>query len=498
MLARTLKSPFIAGVAAIGLMVPPAWAQTRSADDLVSLTAHEAAAEIAAGRLASVDLVRALVARTKEQAGLNAIITLNEAGALARAAELDADRGAGWSRGPLHGVPLAIKDNINAQGLPTTAGTPALENFVPAANAPVLQKLVDAGAIVLAKTNMHELAFGITSNNARFGPVGNAHDPARVAGGSSGGTGAAIAARMAPAGLGTDTGGSIRIPAALNGIVGLRPTIGRYPGVGIVPIALTRDTAGPMARNVADVALLDGVISGGETAVSPAELRGMRLGLAPNMLADLAPETSRLFDEAVAKLKAAGVEIVEADVPNLFALNETISLAIAAYEFKRDVAAFLAEHRVGVDLPGVAARIASPDVKGIVDTFVLGPKAVPEEAYRQALTQGRPLLQKAYADYFANNKVDALIFPTTPLPAAPKGQDETVELNGKQVSTFFTYIRLTDPGSNAGIPGLSLPIGLTRDRLPVGLELDGPAGSDRRLLAIALAVERVFGTLAPP
>jgi mandelamide amidase len=498
MIAPGLGTRLAVGLVLAGLAAAPAAAQTRAGGDLIELTAREAAAEIAAGRITSVALTQAMIARAKEKASLNAIITLNEAGALARAAELDAERALGRPRGPLHGVALLVKDNINAAGLPTTAGTPALENFVPAANAPVLQKLLDAGAIVLAKTNMHELAFGITSNNARFGAVANAYEPGRIAGGSSGGTAAALAARMAPAGLGTDTGGSVRIPAALNGIAGLRPSLGRYPNSGIVPIAITRDTAGPMARSVGDLVLLDGVIAGAETEMAPAALTGVRLGLARSMLADLDPETSRLFDAAVARVKAAGAEIVEADVPDLFALNEKVSLAIAAFEFKRDLAAFLAEHKTGVDLAAVAARIASPDVKEIVDTFVIGPKAVPEEAYRQALTQGRPLLQQAYADYFAQNKVEAVIFPTTPLPAAPRGQDETVALNGRQVPTFFTYIRLTDPGSNAGIPGLSLPVGFTRERLPVGLELDGPAGSDRRLLALALAMERVFGRLPPP
>lgn len=466
---------------------------------IIELSASEAAGEIAAGRLTSVALTAALLAQAGAKAGLNAFTTLDPAGALAAAQHLDAEHDSNRPRGPLHGVPLAIKDNIVSAALPTTAGTPALAAFVAGHNAPVLERLLNAGAVLLGKTNMHELAFGITSNNPHFGAVGNAYAADRFAGGSSGGTAAAVAARMAPAGLGTDTGGSIRIPAALNGIAGLRPTAGRYPLAGIAPLSATRDTAGPMARTVADLVLLDGVITGAETVLAPADLKGVRLGYAKSLLADLEPETAQLFQAAVEKLRAAGAEIVEADLPNLLALDEKISLIIVAYEFKRDFAAFLAEQKVGLDLGAVAAQVASPDVKGIVDTYIIGPKAIPEPAYRQAMDEGRPALQKAYAEYFARHRLDALIFPTTPLPAAPiRGHDETVELNGRSVSTFFTYIRLTDPGSNAGIPGLSLPIGLTRERLPVGLELDAPAGSDRRLLAIALALERVLGRLPPP
>jgi len=230
--------------------------------ELTELSAAEAAARIRAGTLKSEDLVRALVEVIERKRDLNAFITFDRERAIASAHKADTFAARKSFAGPLHGVPIVVKDNIHVAGLPNSAGTPALRDFVPTRNAPVAEKLIRAGAIVLGKTNMHELAFGITSNNAAFGPARNAYDPSRIAGGSSGGTANAIAARMAAAGLGTDTGGSVRIPAALNGIAGLRPTLGRYSQEGITPIAHTRDTAGPMAREVADLVLLDTIITG--------------------------------------------------------------------------------------------------------------------------------------------------------------------------------------------------------------------------------------------
>src|SRR6185295_9924159 len=315
----------------------------------------------------------------------------------------------------------------------------------------------------------HELAFGITSNNAAFGPARNAYDPSRIAGGSSGGTANAIAARMAAAGLGSDTGGSIRIPAALNGIVGLRPTLGRYAQEGITPIAHTRDTAGPMAREVADLVLLDSVITGARDRVTAAPLQGLRLGVCrPVFFRGLETETERLTEATLDRLQAAGAEIVDVDLPGLVDLNGKISFPVALYEARVDLTRYLKRFRPALDLATLAERIASPDVKGL------------------------------FADAFRKHNIAALVFPTTPLPAAPIGDDETTGLNGERVPTFPTFIQNTDPGSNAGIPGLSVPIGRTPGGLPIGLELDGPVNSDRRLLGIGLALETLLGRLPAP
>jgi mandelamide amidase len=470
------------------------------AQEMTELSAGEAAARIRAGTLKSEDLVRALADVIERRRDLNAFISFDRERALASAHKADTFAARKSFAGPLHGVPIVIKDNIHVAGLPNSAGTPALRDFVPTRSAPVAEKLIRAGAIVLGKTNMHELAFGITSNNAAFGPARNAYDPSRIAGGSSGGTANAIAARMAPAGLGSDTGGSIRIPAALNGIAGLRPTLGRYAQEGITPIAHSRDTAGPMAREVADLVLLDSVITGARDRVTAPPLKGLRLGVCRAVFfRDLEPETERLTEATLDRLQAAGAEIVEVDMAGLVDLNAKISFPVALYEARTDLTRYLKRFRPALDLLTLAERIASPDVKGLfASAIVPGAKdAVPDKAYLDALA-ARPQLQRLYADTFKNHHIAALVFPTTPLPAAPIGDDETTPLNGHPVPTFFTFIQNTDPGSNAGIPGLSVPIGRTTGGLPIGLELDGPANSDRRLLGIGLAVEALLGRLPGP
>lgn len=451
----------------------------------------------ASGSLTTTALVATLLEAAKARAGDNIFITLDEAGARAVAAASDA-AGAAPS-GPLQGVPLVIKDNIAVAGLPNTAGTPALKDWVPATDAPVVARLRAAGAIILGKTNMHELAFGITSNNSAFGAVANAYAPDRIAGGSSGGTGAAIGARLAPAGLGTDTGGSVRIPAALNGISALRPTVGRYPGAGIVPIARTRDTAGPMARSIADLALLDAVITGTTNELPDVAPQSIRLGLAAPFTQGLDPATAAVFETALDQLRQAGVTLVPVDLTHIRDLSDRVGIAIALYEIRRDMPEFLAANETGVTLEGLAAAIASPDVAYVFSEYVTGAGAIPDAVYREAMQDLRPRLQAAYAEVFTRERLDALVFPTVPLAATPIAtSDRTVRLDGVEVPTFPTFIRNTDPGSNAAIPGISLPAGVTADGLPVGLEIDGPAHSDRHLLAVARTIETLLPATPPP
>jgi mandelamide amidase len=490
-------------VAASLLSVATVAARDLDDRDLTRLTVTQAARLIRDGEISSTRLTRALLNAIRANRDLNAFITVNETAALAAARRADQQRQRCDPRelGPLHGVPLAIKDNIHVAGLPNTAGTPGLRDFVPRDHAPVVQALLDAGAVVLGKTNMHELAFGITSNNAAFGAVRTPYDKARFAGGSSGGTGSAIAARLAPGGLGTDTGGSVRIPAALNGIAGLRPTVKRYPQIGITPLASTRDTAGPMARTVADLLLLDSVITRDWRPLPARAPHSIRLGMVPAMFEDLDAETRALTDQALDKLRRAGVTLVQVQMPGLAELNAKIGFPVALFEANRDMTAYLIDYRVGLALESLVAQIASPDVKAVYQGAVLpgAPGAIPAAVYRDAINVYRPQLQQLYADTFKNYAIDALVFPTTPLPASPVvGSDEFVHLNGAKVPTLLTYIRNTDPGSNAGVPGLSLPMALTRGGLPLGLELDGPADSDRELIAVALALEKILGRLAPP
>jgi mandelamide amidase len=473
--------------------------------DLTQLSVTDAAILVRERLVTSAELTAAYIARADANPGLNVYITLDRAGAMAAARRADAALATGRSSGPLHGVPLVVKDNTHVANLPNTAATPALRGFVPKENAPTVQKLVDAGAVVLGKTNMHELAFGISGYNEGFftgEPIGtrNPYDRTRIAGGSSSGTGAAIGGRLAPGGLGSDTGGSVRIPAALSGGAGLRPTIGRYSQEGVTPISHSRDTVGPIAQTVADVALLDAVITGGAQP-KPAPLSAVRLGVyRPYFFKDLDADTRTVTEASLDKLRRVGVTIVDVDMPNLQQTNDAASFPVALYEAYDDLKAYLAKYHAGVTVEQVAAAIASKDVKGTYDTLVL-PRKLPSangmidgaSAYAAAMRDARPALLKVYADTFQRYGIDALIGPTTPAVAAIQGPEAS------SLPTFLLFIRNTDPGSNAGIPGLTIPAGLgSSTGLPVGISLDGPRGSDVRLLAIGMAIERVLGRTPPP
>jgi len=455
---------------------------------LFELGARRAADAIRNGEQTTEALAEALLARCAASP-LNAFISLEAERLRAAARAADKRRQRGERLGPLHGVPLALKDNIDTADFPTTGGTPALAAHRPKRNAPIVQRLLDAGAIVLGKTNLQELAYGPTNNNAAFGPARNPYDPTRIPGGSSGGSAAAVAARLAPAALGTDTGGSIRVPAALCGITSMRPTTLRWSQAGIVPLSHTRDTAGPMARHVADCVLLDGVVTGGPTEVTPAPLKGLRLGL---------PRGYFWENLALARLREAGVVLVEGDVANVAALDAAAGFPIMLYETVIELERYLAEHETGLDFASLMAQVKSPSVKQALASL-RGANAVSEASYREALTKHRPALQETYRRYFRERGVAAMVFPTTPLPAAKIGEDDTVMLNGAPVSTLSTYIRNLAPGSAAGIPGLSLPAGMTKAGLPVGMAIDAPEKSDHQLLAIGLALETVLPELpAPP
>jgi indoleacetamide hydrolase len=496
LLRQCVNANCLAGLALAGAMSAVGAAQAQP-------TATDLARAVCSGKTRSEALVSAALARAKERAELNAFITLDEAGALAASRRADASKGQGCK--PLQGVPIVIKDNIEVAGLPSTAGTPALRAHVPKADAPVAKKLREAGAIVLGKTHMHELAFGISGFNPAFQTgaevgVRNAYDASRSAGGSSSGTGAALGARVVTAGLGTDTGGSVRVPCAFNGCTALRPTVGRYPGAGIAPISHTRDTAGPMALAMADVELLDRVITGAK-AVKAADLKRVRLGLVKPLLANTDTDTQTAFEAALAKLRAAGVTLVEVEMPQLMELNGAVSFPIAMYEAYDDMVKYLARSGTGLSIAQLAEQAASPDVKGTYQALVI-PRKLPgpnntlvdtQPAYEAAMKTGRPALQALYAQTFKQHRLDALVFPTVPKVAMAANAESS------SVATFMGVIQNTDPGSNAGVPGLQVPIALgAASKLPIGLEIDGPAGSDRRLVAIGLALERVFGRLPPP
>ena len=487
----------------------------------LNLSATQVLAAYKAGSLTATAYVTTLIARAKSLSDLNAMIYLDEAGALVAAKQVDADRAAGKTLGALAGLPIVVKDNINTKAMKTTGGTYSLRNFQPGTNAPSLQKLIDAGAIVLGKANLHEWAFGITNTNFTLGidpitkaasrPCRNPYDTSRIPGGSSGGTAVAVAAGFAPAGLGTDTGGSTRVPASFCGIAGFRPSVGDGAGKGrryvddnaALPISTTRDTIGPLGRTVADLALLDAVITGG-AAPTAKTLKGLKIGIPASFWAGLEDSIRPVVNTAKQKLADAGVVFVDADLAGIMALNDAISFPIALHEPVAAILAYLAANNAPVKtVKEVSDQLASPDVQGAFGA-ILGD--VFGGAYPDVMATKRPALQKLYKDYFATQGVEAVMFPTTLLAApkidAAKGSDKIsytsggVEKTGQD--TFGTCIRNTDPCTNAGIPSVSVPAGLTAGGLPIGMQFDGPLGSDTNLLAIGLAVEVVWGPVKAP
>jgi Asp-tRNA(Asn)/Glu-tRNA(Gln) amidotransferase A subunit family amidase len=464
-------------------------------EGLLRLTATKVVRHIAEGSLSAETYASTLLAQAGRLGFLNAIISIDSDALLEAARAVDVSRRQGQTLGRLAGLPLLVKDNIDTKDLPTTAGTPGLLSNRPSEDAPVLSPLFSEGALLFAKANLHELAGGPTGHNYYFGPGRNPYDPTMISGGSSAGTGAGIAARLCPAGLGTDTVGSVRVPAALCGVAGLRPTKGLYPISRIFPISHTCDTAGLMGRTVADVALLDSVETGTALA-QPARLRGLRLGVPRNPFwQDLDPEVAAVMERALRRLRALGVVLVEVDIPEV-ATGQITNLIIRTFEANVDIPAYLAAEGTGFTFDDVERQIASPDVAATIALIRRNP--IPEATYLNALNVARPQLQAFYASYFATNGVAAMLFPTTVLPARPVGQDDGVELNGRLVMTGV-YGQNTGISAAAGIPGLTLPAGLTRSGLPVGMELDGPIGSDGVLLGIGLALEHsAFHPLRAP
>lgn len=436
-----------------------------------------------------VGMVSGYLDQIEAHPDVNAYIHVDVAQALNAAERLDA---APAGDALLRGVVLAVKDNVHVAGMPNTAGTPALAGFTPDRSAPLVQTLVDAGAIVLGKANMHELAYGITSQNFAYGPVRNPIDTTRIPGGSSGGSAAAVAADMANAAIGTDTGASVRLPAALTGIVGFRPTIGRYEVGGITPVSHTRDTPGFMAKTVGEVALLDAVAAGLDQPVQAADLASVTLGVPrAHFYEGLDHDVAAAMEAAIATIKASGVRLVEADLPDISSLNEAVSFPVALYETSQDLPEYLAAYDTGVDVDTLLAGVQSPDVQGAMSAAFGG--AIPDHVYQAAINVHRPALRQVYADYFDAHGVDAVVFPTSPITARPiEGILDGVRVGGETHDTFATYIQNTDPGSNAGIPGISIPIGVDSAGLPIGLEIDGPEHSDDRVLAVALALEAVL------
>lgn len=460
-------------------------------------------AALNAGRITSVELVEQYLARIAQydQQGpaLNSVIRVNT-NALSAAAALDAERSKGQLRSQLHGIPIVVKDNYNTDFMPTTGGSVALAGFVPNANATQVDLLLAAGAIILAKTNLHEYAYGITTVGSLRGQTRNPYDLRRVPGGSSGGTAAAVAASFAAIGLGSDTCGSIRIPAAFNNLVGLRPSKGLSSIYGVMPLSTTQDVAGPLARSTEDLAILLDVVSGYDprdpatelmrgrpaaefqAGLASVSLQGLRLGRLDSYLEDADARVRNAIDSALAWFEAQGAELVAVDVPNLGEL--LAASGVIGYEFRPDLDQYLAQfasEEIGSLEDIVALGLYHSAVAGALQRSQQG--VANPEAYQAALA-ARERLRSALEQVLVEYDLDALVYP--PIAELPVQIGEAQPGNNCSLA------------ANSGLPAIAIPLGFSDTGLPLAMELLGGLLDDVRLLSIAHAWEQGNNPRRPP
>ena len=487
------RAPAVRGTARDVVAEPPA------AFEVAEKSILDLEGALASGRVTSKQLVAAYLARVAayDQQGprLNAIVTLNPR-ALEVAQALDQERAAGHVRGPLHGIPVVVKDNYETADLPTTGGSIALADFRPGRDAFQVQKLREAGVVIIGKTNLHELALGITTVSSIAGQTRNPYDPARNPGGSSGGTGAAVAASFAAAGMGSDTCGSIRIPSANNNLVGLRPTSGLSSRRGIMPLSHTQDTGGPLARSAMDLALmLDATVAGDpddpvtrdgdgprpvsfRAALNARILGSVRIGVV-NELFGASPDDKEggdLVRSALDAMRARGAKVAVVPLPGLEAAIQGASVLNA--EFKYDLIDYLSQYP-NAPVHSLAEILDRGEYHAALEAGFRRSNAVEAretDAYRTA-REKRVALRRFLSSVFEEQQLDALAYPV--LSRKPAIIGEPVRgMNNCQVS------------ADSGLPAISIPAGFTADGLPIGVELLGPAWSDARLLTIAYAYEQ--------
>ena len=480
----------------IGCGAPPETA--RSGFDVAEKSVSELGAAMADGTVTAVELVAAYLDRIeafdRRGPALNAMIAINPRAAEV-AAERDAERAAGNVRGPLHGVPVVVKDNYDTADMPTTAGTLGLATSVPPDDSTQVRRLREAGAIVLGKTNMHELARGITTVASFGGQTRNPYDPTRNPGGSSGGTGAAVGASFGAFGMGSDTCGSIRIPSAHHALVGLRGTRGLASGDGIVPLSLTQDIGGPLTRSVRDLAyaldatvgfdpadettrLSEGNVPATYTASLNARgLAGARLGLVPGMFdeGDAGRPVRDVIERAAEDMERLGATVVE--IEDLDPSELTQDASVIGQEFPFHLDAYL-EATPSAHVRSLADFVSAGLYHGILEGGLARSLEVEEldtEDYRASLAK-RDENRAAITALLDERELDALVYPTIRRTARPIGQPQ--------------------PGSNcalsatSGLPAITVPAGFAADDMPVGMELLGRAWAESRLIELAFAYEQ--------
>jgi aspartyl-tRNA(Asn)/glutamyl-tRNA(Gln) amidotransferase subunit A len=457
------------------------------------VTIREAADALRARRVSAVELAAAAHARiARLNPKLNAFLTVTAEQALEQARQADAELAAGRDRGPLHGIPVAVKDLFLTRGTRTTCGSKVYEDYVPAIDAAVVERLRAAGAVMFGKLNMHEMAYGITSANPHYGPVRNPWNPQYSPGGSSGGSGAAVAAQLVYAAMGSDTGGSIRIPAAFCGVVGLKPTYGRVSRYGALPLAYSLDHMGPLARSVRDAAMVLNAIAGYDRRDPTSSrhpvvdfipddgcsIRRLRIGFPENFYFDhLDAGVESSVRGVFARAQSLGAVVTPVRVPDIAALNavgRVIQLAEASA-----VAEPHLEHR----------EKFGPDVLSLLDQGRLLPATDYIHAQRLRRTLSREF-DRLWSE------VDCLIAPTTP-NTAPRVGDATVRVGGRDEDVRLATTRLVRGINVLGLPALSIPCGLGASGLPIGIQIVGPAWEEALILRIGAALEDGGVGIAP-
>jgi aspartyl-tRNA(Asn)/glutamyl-tRNA(Gln) amidotransferase subunit A len=456
---------------------------------LTSLSVLEAADLIARREVSPVELTEACLRQVERwEPRINAFITVTADEALAVARAHEQMIAAGYHLGPFHGIPIGLKDNLYTRGVRSTAGSRVLGDFVPAEDATVTARLRAAGAVIVGKLNMHEFAWGGTTDNPHYGPTRNPWDPTRFPGGSSGGSGAAVAAREVFAAIGTDTGGSVRLPSAVNGCVGIRPTIGRVSNHNVVPLAWSMDTVGPMARTVADVAAMLQVIAGHDpqdegSATAPVpdylaalrrDARGVRIGLVPGyFFSHLQPPVHDAVRGGIDALVAAGAQVVEVEIANIHG-NISAQLTIESAEPSTYHQHWLRERPQDY---GEDVRILLEMGEMYLATHYL-------QAQRY-----RTLLRHEFMAAF--EQVDVFICPTLPFVATPVGAMKVVIEGGHEEDMLSAIMQYTGVPSLTGLPSMSVPCGFSPDGLPIGMQIIGRPFDEATIFRVGHAYQQL-------
>ena len=454
-----------------------------TADELVFAAAHELVSRVRSGELSAREITEVHLARLQHlQPRVNCFIEVLSDRAVEQARAIDDDAAARRPLGPLAGVPVGIKDIVDVAGATTTAGSHHRFHHKATSDAALTARLRAAGAVFIGKTSLHEFAYGVTNNNAHYGPTRNAWDLTRIPGGSSGGSAVAVSAGLCAGAVGTDTGGSIRIPASLCGVVGIKPTYGRVPVDGVVPLSWSLDHAGPLARTVRDAALFLDVMAGTDGAeafsralVGSGTLDGIRVGVPrPFFWERLDADVAGLAEDAVQVLQHLGGEVVECEVP-----YASYAGAAAAVVMSAEATAF---HK---DRLRTHPEAYGDDVRTRLERGLF----LTATDYVSAL-RARRFLRREFTRAFET--VDVLVMPTTQVPASPIEEDpETAP--GASLAMSVQLTRFTNPFNTTGLPALSVPCGFTRGDLPAGLQIAGPAGADAMVLRVGDAYERAAG-----